>query len=578
MSWYFIPLSSARYQSQRGRDVKYLVQLLASRNRYATTNNLLLRPERYFRYDRFSDAGAQIRLIEFRAEPVSNRIHLRMTVHDITSLPYYTAISYEWGTSRGTHLILVDGWTMPTGENCHRVLRQSRNQCASVYYWIDAICVDQWHNAEKSKQVQLMSFVYRNAQSTAVCIGEHVPLSAFLYRHLEATVEARAFSLVSEDRIINAAENVCARSYFRRLWIVQEILLSKEIKLYCGDDILAWSTLREFTVGDGKNDFVRGDKCSSYIKLALSRMRGTLTTDWRLEELVDGFAGQECSDTRDKIYGMLGLPSMSGNMANALPLTPDYDLPIIGTALEVIRFYRYSTSADTFTKACREVVEALEVEHHDSAVQALLKRSNNELRFAIAEILEHQRQQTWHGSPAAHRRLASLVERHFAIRRVGESAYRQADLRRTLANTNYDGSATTVRSSQRTPRFVDLIPDNMDSASARYRLSNLYRLALQCPIVQSEPHPRSKTPASHDQMICTCLQDCSDMTRREGADGAGGGDLCLYVDAEDILAQMLHSLKAERQASTDRTKLASNAYGLQSGEKVQQSNNRDPSV
>ncbi|KAK4555079.1 hypothetical protein LTR86_007845 [Recurvomyces mirabilis] len=579
--WYYVPLPPSRHHYQLEGSAEYLHQLLASREHFATTSSLLLCPERYYRYDHFADAGTQIRLMEVYAEHASTRLNVKMTTHDIKSSPSFIAISYEWGTSRASCLILVDGRAMLVRKNCYRVLRQVQKQGASIYYWIDAICIDQWNNAEKSKQVQLMGQVYRNAQSTAVCIGAHDASSAFLYEHLKGTVQPKASAPADDGSIMSATESVCARSYFRRLWIVQEVLLSKEIYLYCGYDVLAWDTLQKLTVGDGKdNEFVRRGNCLSYVKLALARTRGISMNDWQLEGLIDRFSTQECSDARDKIYGMLGLIAASKDFASPLPFTPDYDLPAVGVALQVIHFYLKSNSAETFTKACRNVVEVLGVLYHDSAVQLLVERCKQKLSGVIAAVLEDLRQHTWDVSPVAHQRFAGLVERHFAMCRVGGSAHphtghSQEDSRHALATTNHAYLATATTSSQRMPRFIDLIPDNIDSASARYRLSSMYRLVLQCPIAQSEPQPGNETSASHNQIVCTCLQDCLDTTRREGV---GGPDLCLYVDAEDVLAQVLQSLKAETQASTDRTKLASNACGLQSGEKMQESNDRDPSA
>ena len=577
--WHFVPLLPASHRYQRTRDFRYLHQLLTSREHYSTTSNLLLHPERYYKYDWLSDAGAQVRLVEFCTEPVSTQIQVRLTTHDIRSLPCYIAISYEWGTSKASRLILVDGRAMLVGKNCYRVLRQVQRQGASVYYWIDAICIDQWNNAEKSKQVQLMGMVYRNAQSTAVCIGEHDASSALLYGHVKETVEPESPIPASVDSTMSAAENVCARSYFRRLWIVQEILLSKEIYLYCGYDVLAWNTLQKLTVDYGEdNEFVTRGKCSSYVKLALARRQGILTKNWSLVELVDCFAAQECSDTRDKIYGMLGLLPVAKDSASALRLTPDYDLPEVGVALQVIRLYQKIVPSDTFIRACRDVVKVLGVVYHDSAVQALLERSKNELQAAIVGILEDLRQHTWDMSPAAHQKFVCLVEKWFTICRVGGRPHSHAidsqeDLRHALVISKPAVSATATVLSRRAPRFVDLIPDNIDTMSARYQLSNMYRLVFRCPITKIESQLASESPASHDAMVCTCLQDCLNIARREGVNGP---DICLYVDAEDVVAHIMMSAEARRQASADRTKLASNACGLQSGEKTPQSNNRDP--
>jgi len=48
--------------------------------------------------------------------------------------------------------------------------------------WIDAVCINQTDNVEKTKQVMLMRKIYENAVSVLVRLGEGSEESGFTFR------------------------------------------------------------------------------------------------------------------------------------------------------------------------------------------------------------------------------------------------------------------------------------------------------------------------------------------------------------------------------------------------------------
>lgn len=58
--------------------------------------------------------------------------------------------------------------------NCRYALWQAQLHHPGTYIWIDAICIDQHHDAEKSAQVGRMAKLYAQANSVLVCVGRSI--------------------------------------------------------------------------------------------------------------------------------------------------------------------------------------------------------------------------------------------------------------------------------------------------------------------------------------------------------------------------------------------------------------------
>ncbi|KAF6806487.1 ankyrin unc44 [Colletotrichum musicola] len=113
--------------------------------------------------------------------------------------PVYHALSYTWnGESPSEPLIVQDTITTAGGPgtsqlfitpNCAaglRVLRKSlhgpgvgKRRCDRISVWVDAICIDQTSNEDKSAQVSMMADIYLRAERVVVWLGNRdAPKSA----------------------------------------------------------------------------------------------------------------------------------------------------------------------------------------------------------------------------------------------------------------------------------------------------------------------------------------------------------------------------------------------------------------
>jgi hypothetical protein len=76
----------------------------------------------------------------------------------------YEAISYTWGLPLLTYPVyLTDGTHVKVTKNLDSALRRFRHTTKPRILWADAICINQFDDEEKSKQIPLMSSIFRCA-------------------------------------------------------------------------------------------------------------------------------------------------------------------------------------------------------------------------------------------------------------------------------------------------------------------------------------------------------------------------------------------------------------------------------
>ena len=87
-------------------------------------------------------------------------------------IPKYEALSYVWGAGLAVHEAQVEGKSFYTRPNLHNAIRNWRQHNSTSIFWIDAICIDQSNDREKSEQFRRMAEIYQIAQSVVVWLGE----------------------------------------------------------------------------------------------------------------------------------------------------------------------------------------------------------------------------------------------------------------------------------------------------------------------------------------------------------------------------------------------------------------------
>ncbi|KAI4285968.1 MAG: hypothetical protein L6R38_000261 [Xanthoria sp. 2 TBL-2021] len=151
----------------------------------------------------------------------------------------YTALSYTWGDPSDPAFIDLDhGQTLlPITRNLEAALRQLRLPTVSLSLWVDAIFINQADPEEKNGRVALMRDIDIFARQTWVWLGPSSTdsdlamdaLLGFQKRHPSHN-ELRQIRQDTWDGI----GNVMRRSWWTRVWVIQEVLSSMRVYVWCG--------------------------------------------------------------------------------------------------------------------------------------------------------------------------------------------------------------------------------------------------------------------------------------------------------------------------------------------------------
>jgi hypothetical protein len=261
--------------------------------------------------------------------------------------PAFEALSYAWGGNDDETMIEVvpsqsDGWSyntvpwkragLPIQRNLHDALRQLRDPNTTRFLWIDAICIDQKNDIEKNQQIMRMAEIYKYAQRVIVWLGGATSDSSMALRTLGHIGNQIEFSgslsiapapgctepkwwrlddaAVIDERpeIWDAILGLLTRPWFDRLWIKQEIQLANPSALIqCGADTIKWQQLRRAIL---MCSFLRMPKGTSPLLKPRFYTLSTFALNMRGGdplELLENAISAKCKDSRDRIFGILGL-------------------------------------------------------------------------------------------------------------------------------------------------------------------------------------------------------------------------------------------------------------------------------
>jgi hypothetical protein len=85
--------------------------------------------------------------------------------------PKFVALSYVWGDTNSSRIILVETCPMRVTTNLYDALMAIRPSKEPIIIWIDFLCINQSDTGEKCWQVALMGNIYRQAQKVIAWLG-----------------------------------------------------------------------------------------------------------------------------------------------------------------------------------------------------------------------------------------------------------------------------------------------------------------------------------------------------------------------------------------------------------------------
>jgi len=173
-------------------------------------------------------------------------------------IPPFVALSYVWGDSTQTERLLLDGQSVQKTTNLIAGLRQLRAllgnpsrapdifRNSSTLFWIDAVCINQSDNAEKSAQVPRMSKIYGAAEFVLAWLGENGEDDAEVQEFMnlvntdDLQDQARTIRTINAlnsaelTHILDAYKSLGRRPWFKRTWVIQETVMSRYTIILAG--------------------------------------------------------------------------------------------------------------------------------------------------------------------------------------------------------------------------------------------------------------------------------------------------------------------------------------------------------
>ena len=233
------------------------------------------------------------------------------------------------GASNEPRALALNGRPYLLGHNLHLALLHLRSRTAPLTLWVDAVCIDQGDLEERNAQVALMSLIFMRAMKVVAWLGTrdhgklHDPFQSMSVDWSAGKAARLADALAGATGIgssrppdRNTLARVAESSYWTRIWVVQEVCLPRLLVFVYGANIWAYEDLQrseawktasfqsshpDSAPGYGMRDGFR-------FMLQLFHTRDTKHSDtMRLESLLERFSASECTELRDRVYGLLGL-------------------------------------------------------------------------------------------------------------------------------------------------------------------------------------------------------------------------------------------------------------------------------
>ncbi|RBR26180.1 uncharacterized protein FIESC28_00963 [Fusarium coffeatum] len=195
----------------------------------------------------------------------SNSISVDIHTVETSANQTFWALSYVWGARENPAVILLNGQPFSITRNLYNALIEYRRHTfengteEKALIWVDAICINQNDNVEKSVQVPRMSDIYGKCQHVLAWLGpvenkDEDTISKLSEKlkdfkspggeDLEEDERIKAFMKLGKadqetaaevELVRKALKSIGHRPWFRRIWILQEaVLAQKSPILLCG--------------------------------------------------------------------------------------------------------------------------------------------------------------------------------------------------------------------------------------------------------------------------------------------------------------------------------------------------------
>ncbi|KAM6478115.1 heterokaryon incompatibility protein-domain-containing protein [Trichoderma sp. SZMC 28011] len=313
-------------------------------------------------------------------------IQLSLRVVDLDDNPCYNAISYTWGApsreaaARGidstpTCCVKCNGESILLTQNLFDCLQQFIHGSRSndTEFWIDAICIHQG-SEEQNQQVNLMADIYHQAKKVTIWLGKAdeytdracIFIEKFARLWASGTDHQAVVGELKQRAQLSALASFFNRTWFTRVWVVQEVVLSQTATVICGSCVFNWDDITEVSHylatsvskqefhGTGlelqelqyKNPAKMAAVKRDLVKLAVVEKQFKRESTILLHSLIR-FRNWDSFREHDKVYALLGIHKAALKLEDAdpdSPLYPRYEQDVRRAYIGIAKYILENTS------------------------------------------------------------------------------------------------------------------------------------------------------------------------------------------------------------------------------------------
>ena len=238
-------------------------------------------------YEPLDESQSEIRLLEI-LDVSGKTVVCQLHTVSLSSAPIFTALSYVWGDPKVTERISLNGKSIAVSINLVPALRSVENHWQKEFpdrdrstfrLWVDAACVNQKDDDERSSQVRRMYSIYSSAELVIAWLGTEKEILSLAFDTCEILAREFGKTAPSSDepagladiQWLSAYPSLCQvddpnmevtlefrrnrrwaafdhllnLSYWERVWIVQECALAEWLLLACRSRSMDYQTASE---------------------------------------------------------------------------------------------------------------------------------------------------------------------------------------------------------------------------------------------------------------------------------------------------------------------------------------------
>ncbi|KAH7333201.1 heterokaryon incompatibility protein-domain-containing protein [Rhexocercosporidium sp. MPI-PUGE-AT-0058] len=285
-----------------------------------------------YTYAPLDSTTQEIRLITLHPNTsLTAPITITLSTTSLLTQPAYEAISYVWGDPTITTPITLDGIAVPVTTNLETALRHFRLSSEERILWADALCINQLDDLEKNVQVSMMGTIYRSCSKCLAWLGgdEHGD-GEVTFAMIEEISSGKSSPFVEcadtdphPKSWLTSLRKMMQKSYWSRIWVVQETILPLHVEYWCGRNTVDRKTWIDACRPTGYQCMAQSAKLCNECSLGLIAFlseAGSILSDsgaslaeaysasnsiWALHHT----SGLLCQDPLDKVYAVRSLTS-----------------------------------------------------------------------------------------------------------------------------------------------------------------------------------------------------------------------------------------------------------------------------